>query len=38
MPFLYGTYMDWCIQLSVKTKDENLISYVLRKNSSGQAS
>jgi hypothetical protein len=30
--------MDWRIELSVKPEDQTLISYILLKNSSGQAS
>jgi hypothetical protein len=30
--------MDWRMELSVKAEDENLISYILLKNSSGKVS
>jgi len=35
--FVYGIHMDWRIELSVKDEDENLIPYVLLKNSNEHA-
>ena len=37
VPSLYGTYMDWRIDLRAKDEDENVIYCVLFQNTNAQA-